>query len=82
MVRGAISILQLNTSFLVHVLSGLNRFKVEKGKLFYKTRKELWVEVVMSKSQRIQILKACHSDPSFGESFSILQMPFAGGGGT
>ena len=42
----------------------LCRFK--KGKLFYKTRKELWVEVIMDKSQQVQIIKACHSDPAAG----------------
>ena len=34
--------------------------------MFRKTRKDVWVEVVLSKSQREQIVKSCHSDPTAG----------------
>ena len=42
------------------------RYKVDKGKLFHKSKKGIWVEVVLSKSQREQIVKSCHSDPITG----------------
>ena len=42
------------------------RFKVEEGKLFYKTKKGLWVEVIFSKGQRAHIIKACHNDATAG----------------
>ena len=42
------------------------RFKVEEGKLYYKTRKDLWVEVIFSRAQRAHIMKSCHSDATAG----------------
>lgn len=44
----------------------LCRFKVEEGKMSYKSRKGLWLEVVLSCTQREHILKACHSGPTAG----------------
>ena len=42
------------------------RYKVEHGKLLYKNKKGLWTEVILSKSQQIQIIQACHSDATAG----------------
>ena len=42
------------------------RYSVDKGKLMYHTRKGTWVEAIFGKSQRVQILKACHSDGTAG----------------
>ena len=43
-----------------------NRFKVEEGKLFYKTKRGLWVEVIFSEAQQAKIVEACHSDATAG----------------
>ena len=42
------------------------RFIVEEGKMSYKSRKGVWLEVVLSCTQREHIPKACRSDPTAG----------------
>lgn len=39
---------------------------MEHGKLLYKTKKGLWVELILNKSQQLQIIKACHSEATGG----------------
>ena len=49
-----------------HLLLFLQVYIVDEGKMSYKSRKGVWLEVVLSCTQWEHILKACHSDPTAG----------------